>query len=111
MLPDLFGYWLTGALASEQTIASTSQLLDVRQRRWAIGVIEKLGLPRRLFDDEVVPAGTPVGLAAGPSTGRRVPLWTPSPGTTPRRPSPPCPAAAPVRLHLLRVPGRWSAWS
>ena len=24
MLPDLFGYWLTGRLATEQTIASTS---------------------------------------------------------------------------------------
>jgi rhamnulokinase len=73
MLPDLFGYWLTGNLATEQTIASTSQLLDVATRRWAVDVIEKLGIPRRLFDFEVVPAGVSVGpLLAHPGT----PLWT-----------------------------------
>ena len=44
--PDLFGYWLTGRLATEQTIASTSQLLDVNTRSWATGVIEKLGIRR-----------------------------------------------------------------
>lgn len=60
-LPDLFGYWLTGRPVTEQTIASTSQLLDVGTRTWATGVIDKLGIPRRLFDDEVVPPGTAVG--------------------------------------------------
>jgi len=73
MLPDLFGYWLTGHLATEQTIASTSQLLDVTTRTWAIDVIEKLGIPRRLFGSDVVPAGTRIGpLLDHP----RVPLWT-----------------------------------
>ncbi|MDG6110101.1 rhamnulokinase [Dactylosporangium aurantiacum] len=73
MLPDLFGYWLTGDLATEQTIASTSQLLDVTSRTWATGVIDRLGIPRRLFAGGVVPAGTKVGpLLAHPS----VPLWT-----------------------------------
>lgn len=73
MLPDLFGYWLTGQLAAEQTIASTSQLLDVSTRGWAIAVIDKLGIPRRLFDHEVVSAGTRVGsLLDDP----RTPLWT-----------------------------------
>jgi rhamnulokinase len=66
MLPDLFAYWLTGTRQSEQTIASTSQLFDVRERRWAVDVVEKLGLPAGLFADEVVPPGTPVGtLRAG----------------------------------------------
>lgn len=73
MLPDLFGYWLTGNLATEQTIASTSQLLDVSSRTWATGVIDRLGIPRRLFAGGVVPAGTAVGkLLAHPA----VPLWT-----------------------------------
>jgi rhamnulokinase len=61
LLPDLFGFWLTGQLATEQTIASTSQLLDVRTRTWADGVIGKLGIPPRLFDHDVVPPGTAVG--------------------------------------------------
>jgi rhamnulokinase len=61
MLPDLFVYWLTGERVSEETIASTGQLFDLRERRWAVNVIEKLGLPRRLFADDVVPPGTRVG--------------------------------------------------
>jgi rhamnulokinase len=73
MLPDLFGYWLTGELATEQTIASTSQLLDVTTRTWATGVIDRLGIPRRLFAGGVVPAGTAVGpLRQHP----KIPLWT-----------------------------------
>jgi rhamnulokinase len=72
MLPDLFGYWLSGRLVTEQTIASTSQLFDVVSRRWATGVIEALGIPGRLFGTGVVPPGT----LAGPLlTDRRVPLW------------------------------------
>jgi rhamnulokinase len=61
MLPDLFVYWLTGTRVTEQTIASTSQLFDVRQRRWAVEVIDKLGLPARLFAEDVVAPGTAVG--------------------------------------------------
>ncbi|MBG0566423.1 rhamnulokinase [Actinoplanes aureus] len=73
LLPDLFGYWLTGQAVTEQTIASTSQLLDVETRTWATGVIDKLGIPRRLFDYDVVPPGIAVGrLREHPE----VPLWT-----------------------------------
>ncbi|MFY9892058.1 MAG: FGGY family carbohydrate kinase, partial [Streptosporangiaceae bacterium] len=35
LLPDLLGYWLTGAAGAEVTNASTTQLLDVRTRQWA----------------------------------------------------------------------------
>jgi rhamnulokinase len=72
MLPDLFGFWLSGGLVTEQTIASTSQLLDVGTRRWATGVIEALGIPGRLFGAEVVAPGTRVGSLLA---DRRVPLW------------------------------------
>ncbi|MEU4423188.1 rhamnulokinase family protein [Actinoplanes sp. NPDC024001] len=72
LLPDLFGYWLTGRPVTEQTIASTSQLLDVGTRGWATGVIDKLGIPRRLFDFEVVPPGSAIGqLREHPD----IPLW------------------------------------
>ncbi|WP_327003736.1 FGGY-family carbohydrate kinase [Dactylosporangium sp. NBC_01737] len=73
MLPDLFGYWLTGELATEQTIASTSQLLDVTTRTWASGIIDRLGIPARLFAGGVVPAGTRVGPLLGHP---KIPLWT-----------------------------------
>jgi len=72
MLPDLFGYWLSGELATEQTIASTGQLLDVGTRRWATGVIQALDIPGRLFDSDVVAPGTQVGALLA---DRRVPLW------------------------------------
>jgi rhamnulokinase len=34
-MPDLLVYWLTGSIGAELTIASTTQLLDVRARDWA----------------------------------------------------------------------------
>jgi rhamnulokinase len=53
LLPEYFSYRLTGNLgakaASEYTDASTTGLLDARKRDWAYGIIEKLGLPARLF--------------------------------------------------------------
>ncbi|MBI1801593.1 MAG: rhamnulokinase, partial [Chloroflexi bacterium] len=39
MLPDLFNYWLTGRMASEYTIASTSQMMLAREPRWAIDLL------------------------------------------------------------------------
>jgi rhamnulokinase len=49
LIPDLLSYWLTGRAASEVTNASTTQLLDVRTRAWATDLIDRAGLPARLF--------------------------------------------------------------
>ena len=49
LIPDLLGYWLTGVPGAEITNASTTSLLDVRGRTWAAEVIEKAGLPPRIF--------------------------------------------------------------
>ncbi|MBB6548891.1 rhamnulokinase [Nonomuraea rubra] len=49
MIPDLIGYWLTGEAGAEVTNASTTGLLDVRTREWALPLIERLGLPAGLF--------------------------------------------------------------
>jgi rhamnulokinase len=59
-VPDLLAYWLTGKQAVERTVASTSQLLDARTGDWAWGVIDALGLPRRIFGEVVAP-GTVLG--------------------------------------------------
>jgi rhamnulokinase len=61
MLPDLIAGRLSGVHRTERTIASTTQLWDVRRDRWATGVIDLLGLPRHLFRSGVVAAGTPLG--------------------------------------------------
>ena len=59
-VPDLLAYWLTGRMAVERTIASTSQLLDPRSGDWAWEVIDALGLPRKIFGELVAP-GTVLG--------------------------------------------------
>ncbi len=59
-VPDLLAYWLTGRMAVERTIASTSQLLDPRTGDWTWEVIDALGLPRKIFGEVVAP-GTVLG--------------------------------------------------
>jgi rhamnulokinase len=76
LIPDLLGYWLTGAAGAEITNASTTQLLDVRARTWATAVIDRVGIPQRIFPpirqpgdvvgelrpDAASAAGVPAGL-------------------------------------------------
>ncbi|TQM62909.1 rhamnulokinase [Humibacillus xanthopallidus] len=49
LLPDLIGYWLTGAVGAERTNASTTGLYDVRERDWAVALTERAGIPPRLL--------------------------------------------------------------
>ncbi|MBU0638026.1 MAG: rhamnulokinase [Planctomycetes bacterium] len=59
-MPDLLSYWLTGVARSEYSIASTSQLYQATGAGWASDLIEKLGLPNRIWPEVAAP-GTPVG--------------------------------------------------
>ncbi|MBQ8310825.1 MAG: rhamnulokinase [Clostridia bacterium] len=59
-IPDLLNYFLTGNMANEYTILSTGALLDAKQRDYAFDMIDKVGIPRRLFGSIVQP-GTKVG--------------------------------------------------
>jgi rhamnulokinase len=58
--PDLFNYWLTGQIASEFTIASTTQCLDAQQRTWSKPLLNAMGIPPHIFPDVVMP-GTVLG--------------------------------------------------
>ena len=60
LIPDLIGYWLTGAKACESTIASTTQLCDARSGGWARALLEKMGFPAHIFG-EIIPPGTELG--------------------------------------------------
>jgi len=60
MMPDLFNFWFTGRKCCEFTNATTTQAYDPRAGGWAKGLIEKLGIPARIFP-EIVPAGTVLG--------------------------------------------------
>lgn len=54
-MPDLFSFFLTGVANNEYCIASTSELLDARQRTWNGALIRQLGLPESLFGEIVMP--------------------------------------------------------
>jgi rhamnulokinase len=60
MVPDLCHQALCGSACGEYTNASTTQLVDVRTRRWAEDLFSRLALPREIMPD-VVPPGTDLG--------------------------------------------------
>lgn len=60
-MPDLFSYFLTGVANNEYSIASTSELMDIRACRWNETLMRELGLPEHLFGDIVMP-GTSRGV-------------------------------------------------
>ena len=60
MMNDLFSYLLCGARACEFSNASTTQMLDMRTSKWNTELITRLGIPRRLLLDPVLP-GTVLG--------------------------------------------------
>ncbi|PPL18909.1 rhamnulokinase, partial [Microterricola pindariensis] len=56
LVPDLIAFWLSGAQRAESTNASTTGLLTLgSEPRWNDSLIERLGLPRRLFAPLVQP--------------------------------------------------------
>jgi rhamnulokinase len=61
LTPDLIGYWLTGITGAEETMASTTGLLDARDRTWALDLLDEVGLPRGILP----PLGRP-GDIVGP---------------------------------------------
>lgn len=60
-IPDLFAYMLTGEVKAEATIASTSNLYNAYNRDWDFELIEKLGLPRKIFP-EIIKPGSVYGM-------------------------------------------------
>jgi rhamnulokinase len=76
MMPDVFHHLLSGSTVSEFTAVSTSGAYDMAHHRWAVELLDELGIPTGMLP-EVVPAGTDVGpllgdLAAGALAGARV---------------------------------------
>lgn len=59
-IPDLLNYFLTGVAANEYTILSTGALLNAGTRDYAWELMDRLGIPRRLFGPIVQP-GTVLG--------------------------------------------------
>lgn len=60
MIPEYFNYLLTGKSVSEYTNATTTQLVNCETGDWDEEIIDKLGLPKRIFGKLHMP-GTLVG--------------------------------------------------
>jgi rhamnulokinase len=60
LMPDLFGYLLTGVKYNEYTIASTGQLIEAENRIVWDELLSKLGINPKLFQKPVMP-GTVIG--------------------------------------------------
>jgi rhamnulokinase len=79
-MPDLFNYWLTGRKVCEFSIATTTQCYDPRAGDWARPMLEKLGIPTRIFS-EIVPPGTVLGdmlPQVAEDVGTRIPVIAPA---------------------------------
>ena len=58
LMPDLFGWLLTGRRVCERTNASTTQLLDPRSGAWSDELCAALGLPRTILPELIAPGST-----------------------------------------------------
>ncbi|MCQ2484015.1 MAG: rhamnulokinase [Clostridia bacterium] len=59
-MPDLFAYMLTGKMCAEYSIASTSQLIDLKTNSWSKEILDAFGIKESLFAPIVKP-GTVLG--------------------------------------------------
>lgn len=60
MMADIFNYFLTGQMATEFSLATTSQLYDPVEKEWAEKLYEEFGFPLEAMQDVVEP-GTKIG--------------------------------------------------
>jgi rhamnulokinase len=83
MIPDLFGWLLTGRRAGERTDASTTQLLDPRDGTWSVELCQALGIPRSILP-ELIDPGTELGplrKSVADELGISMPITVLVPGT------------------------------
>ena len=57
-VPEYINYRLTGKIVHEYTDSSTTSLLDAEKKSWDFDLIEKLGLPARIFGKLEMPGAT-----------------------------------------------------
>jgi len=69
LIPDLWTAWLTGVRGTEQTIASTTGLLDWESHDWAYDLVHQWGIPESVLT-EVVETGSMAGRTLAPITER-----------------------------------------
>lgn len=60
MIPDYFNFLLTGKKFNEYTNATTTQLLNAKEKAWDSSLLDKLEYPRKIFKEVLLP-GTSIG--------------------------------------------------
>ena len=55
MIPDLIGYFFTGVIRNEFSVASTTQLFDINLMRWNDALIRSLNVPSKIFGQVIQP--------------------------------------------------------
>ena len=59
-MPDLLAYMLSGVKSTEYSIATTSQMVDLKTRDWSDEILDTFGIKKSLLTD-IVPTGTVIG--------------------------------------------------
>ncbi|WP_435018121.1 rhamnulokinase [Tundrisphaera sp. TA3] len=83
LMPDLFGWLMTGRRVGERTNATTTQLYDPRAGSWSDDLCRAFDLPRAILP-ELIDPGTELGPMLGSvadEVGLRSPLTVLMPGT------------------------------
>jgi rhamnulokinase len=65
LIPDLLHTWLGGEPANELTNASTTQLLECGDARWASDLLAVTGMPARILRGTPIEPGTRLGVVRG----------------------------------------------
>jgi rhamnulokinase len=83
LMPDLFGWLLTGRRAGERTNASTTQLLDARSGTWSDELCRELGLERAILPELIEPGSIlgPLRASVAEELGLTAPVTVIAPAT------------------------------
>jgi rhamnulokinase len=83
MMPDVFGWLLTGRRASERTNASTTQLLEPRSGTWSDELCRELGLPHVILPELIEPGSElgPLRSSVAEEVGLTHPVMVITPAT------------------------------
>ena len=74
LISDLVGFHLSGVPVTELTIASTTQMLDIRSHKWLRSELVDIGVPAELFRDPVAPGTIVAGSDSPIATTAGVPI-------------------------------------
>lgn len=59
-MPDLLNYMLSGVKSTEFSIATTSQMVDLKTNNWSEEILDTFGIPKNLLTD-IAPTGAVIG--------------------------------------------------